>query len=111
VRRLVDCDILFLTQAANKDWPQIRELIADKPILVFGDIHAFSKAGGMIEFVVGTRPDGKPAIDLHVNLDAVRGAGLDLKSTLLRIRYVTVVQLPRRQGSLGVPKVLFVWQG
>jgi hypothetical protein len=106
-RRLLDCDILFLTNAESKNWPGVRELIARKPILVFGDIQAFTRSGGMIEFVVGRRPDGSRAIDLHVNLDAVREAGLDLESTLLRIRYVTVVKLPQGQGSMGGTGVSF----
>lgn len=110
-KRLLDCHVLFLTEAVHDDWPQVRELIADKPILVFGEFQTFSRTGGMIEFVVGERPDGARAIDLHVNLDAVRGAGLDLESTLLRIRYVTVVKVPQGQGRVSMFKVLLVKRG
>lgn len=98
--KLFRCRTLFVTRAEAEHWPEIRRLVAHKPILVFSEIPQFSRSGGMIEFVMSTRPNGSLGIDLHIDLDAVITAGLHLKSTFLSIRNVLVVKAPNREGAI-----------
>jgi hypothetical protein len=99
-KRLLDCQVLFIASSDRDHWPEIRGMVARRPVLVFGEISGFSQSGGMIEFVVSTRPGGGYGIDLHVDLAAVHAAGLRLKSTFLSIRNVVVVKQSSRQGAI-----------
>lgn len=90
-----DCHILFV-RAPDADIASLATIRGKRGMLTVGDSHGFPQAGGMVNFV--TR-QGK--IGLQVNLDAVKDAGLDVSSKLLRL--AEIVSPARTPGGQGRP--------
>jgi hypothetical protein len=76
----VNCQILYLSSAAESRLTQVIESLDRGAVLTVSDIPRFSQRGGMIQFV----PDGKK-VRFEVNLTAVQRAGLNLSSELLKV--------------------------
>lgn len=84
--------LLFLSRSEQARWNSLRPLVAPLPIVTVSEIDGFAGAEGMIEFVVD--PDQKRVV-MHIDLDAVRKAGLRLSSRLLGLKQgVKIVRSP-----------------
>lgn len=76
---VVACQILFISRSEARRDEQLFASLRERPVLTVGDSEGFASLGGMIRFVTeSTR------IRLHVNVEAVKAAGLTLGSRLLR---------------------------
>ena len=60
-----------------------------RPIVTVGEIEGFSKSAGMIEFVIDRHHS---RVNMHIDLEAVQGAKLQLSSSLLKLKIVNIVQ-------------------
>lgn len=82
-RRIQDiqqCHILFISRSEADRLDRVLGYVKDKPILAVSDIDRFATAGGMVGFInQGNR------VQLEVNAQAVKEAGLTLSSKLLRL--------------------------
>jgi hypothetical protein len=84
--------LLFLSRSEQGRWNSLRPLVAPLPIVTVSEIDGFAGAEGMIEFVVD--PDQNRVV-MHIDLDAVRKAGLRLSSRLLGLKQgVKIVRRP-----------------
>lgn len=81
--QLEGCHLLFVGASERANWPQIRTAVEGRPIVTVSEIGGFSRKRGMIEFVVSPA-EGRVA--MHIDLDAVRRAGLRLSSRLLGLK-------------------------
>jgi hypothetical protein len=74
------CHVLFVgeTEAAHAE--QVVAQVSARPILTVGDAEGFARRGGMINF---TRRGSR--LGFEINRSAVRRAGLDLSSQLLKL--------------------------
>jgi hypothetical protein len=80
---LDECHLLFLGASERRNWPRIRSLVDGRPIVTVSEIGGFSRSRGMIE-LVASASDRRVA--MHIDLDAVRKAGLRLSSQLLGLK-------------------------
>ncbi len=95
--QLEGCHLLFLPGAHGSQWPRLREELADRSIVTVSDVDGFSRADGMIEFVVDR---AERNVSLHIDLVSVRRAGLRLSSRLLGLkRGVKIVRSPGEGGA------------
>jgi hypothetical protein len=94
--------LLFLSRSERAHWSTIRTLVSSQPIVTVSEIEGFATARGMIEFVVD--PDENRVV-MHIDLDAVRRAGLQLSSRLLGLKQgVKIVKSPNDTSRcLGSP--------
>jgi hypothetical protein len=89
---LRDAHLLFLSRSEHARWGTLRPLVAPLPIVTVSEIDGFAGEEGMIEFVVD--PEQKRVV-MHIDLDAVRKAGLRLSSRLLGLKQgVKIVRSP-----------------
>lgn len=82
VRRIEDlpaCHIVFVSQSETPRLDQTLAALRTRPVLTVSEIDAFTRAGGMIQFL---REGGK--VRLRINVETAKAAGLTLSSTLLR---------------------------
>lgn len=73
------CAILFISRSEQSRLPAIMQALRDRPILTVSDIPGFARYGGMVTFM---REHNR--VQLRINLTAVRTAGLNVSSKLLR---------------------------
>ncbi len=90
-----DCHILFV-RVPDGEIASLPKTLGKKGMLTVGDSRGFSQAGGMVNFI---KRQGK--IGLQVNLDAVKDAGLDVSSKLLRL--AEIVSPARTPGGRERP--------
>jgi len=84
--------LLFLSRSEHARWSALRPLVAPLPIVTVSEIDGFAGAEGMIEFVVDSE---QKRVVMHIDLDAVRKAGLRLSSRLLGLKQgVKIVRSP-----------------
>ena len=91
---LQECHLLFVSRSKGgaKDWTRLKKLIGNRPIVTVGEIAGFSRAAGMIEFVIDP---GRSRVTMHIDLEAVQGARLRLSSRLLGLKQgVKIVRTP-----------------
>jgi hypothetical protein len=91
---LEKCHLLFMSgsEGGVEGWAQVRELLADRPIVTIGELSGFSLAEGMIEFVIDP---GTSRVTMHIDLEAVQRAKLRLSSRLLSLKQgVKIVRAP-----------------
>ncbi len=81
--RLDSCHVLYLARSTADQFEDITRSLRSAPVLTVSEIPEFSELGGMIELY---RFDGK--IRFKINLQAVRDAGLDLSSRLLKLAVI-----------------------
>ena len=80
---LDSCHVLYLARSAMDQFVGITDSLRSEPVLTVSEIPEFSELGGMIELY---HFDGK--IRFKINLQAVRDAGLDLSSRLLKLAVI-----------------------
>ena len=78
------CHILYISKSINLKPSDIINKLADRSILTVSDISDFLEYGGMIRFY--TKND---KIEIHINLDAVNTAKLNISSKLLRLSTIS----------------------
>jgi hypothetical protein len=91
---LADCHLLFLSgpETSVGAWERIRTMLADRPVVTVAEIDGFSKAAGMIEFVIDPADS---RVTMHIDLAAVHRARLRLSSRLLGLKQgVKIVRTP-----------------
>lgn len=77
------CQLLFVTIGLDQAWADLRVKLASKSILSVSDQDGFADQGGMINLLTtGNR------IQLEINLDNARQAGLNISSKLLNLARV-----------------------
>lgn len=87
-----NCQILFIAKTEEEDRDNIIKTLDKKPILTFGDMDNFAKAGGDMNFyIVNNR------LAIMINPPAMDDAGLKISPRMLRL--VTVVP-PINQGGV-----------
>lgn len=74
------CQLLFIPAGKRRQLPQLLQGLAGKPVLTVSEAADFARLGGMI----GLLRSG-PRLRFEVNLEAARGAGLELSSQLLKL--------------------------
>jgi hypothetical protein len=74
-----ECQILFISSSEAAHLPQILDTLRGRPVLTVADMPRFSESGGIIAFSTGTR------VQLHINAEAARQAGLSISSKLMRV--------------------------
>jgi hypothetical protein len=79
VEEVENCQVLFISNSESSRIETILTRLNGRNILTVGDLEGFASRGGMIRFVTENKK-----IRFHVNLEAVRAAGLVLSSKLLR---------------------------
>jgi hypothetical protein len=82
VEEALDAQVLFISKSEQSRLQTILSVLKDRPILTVSDISggAFSRLGGMIELITQKR-----TVQIHVNLDQARAAGLTLNAKLLQV--------------------------
>lgn len=78
------CHILFINKSIKIKPSEIISSLSGKPILTVSDMSDFLEYGGMIRFYSKNNK-----IELHINLDAVNSANLNVSSKLLRLSIVS----------------------
>ena len=84
----LSCRIVFISSAKEAQLPGILTALGSANILTVSDMPAFTRRGGMIQFVI----DGN-RVRFEINLNAAQRAGLSLSSQLLKLA-VTVRRGP-----------------
>jgi hypothetical protein len=79
IEDLAGCHLLFVSRSEREHFPQVFASVEGRSILTVSDAEGFAGKGGMIRFV--TRNN---RINLRINLEATRAAGLTISSKLLR---------------------------
>ena len=74
------CHVLFVHESAERAGANLLAVIGNLPVLTVGDGDGFAARGGMVELV-----NVNDAIRLDVNLRALRAAGLNLSSQVLKL--------------------------
>ncbi|MBI1374817.1 MAG: DUF4154 domain-containing protein [Phycisphaera sp.] len=88
VKGVTSSHLTFLTNAAGKAWPDLREMIGRRPIATTSEIDDFATNGGMVEFAAAPQEDdaSKVSIVLRVNIGATREAQLKISARLLVLK-------------------------
>ena len=79
VEQITNCHILFICESERRKLDSILDVTRGKPILTVGDMKGF-ETRGMITLV-----KSNDSINLRINLEAAREAGLQLSSRLIRL--------------------------
>lgn len=78
---LAGCQIIYVSSEARQSMPQIRAELGPTPALLVGESADFLAEGGMIRFAL----TNSRKIQLEVQLDHLRSAGLSISAQLLRV--------------------------
>lgn len=80
LEQLITCKVVFFDKAYRKQWEDLLDTVADKPVLTISDSDGFAEKGGIIQFVtVGGR------IKFIINNSAAKKAGLAISAKLLNL--------------------------
>lgn len=74
------CQILFISKSGMDDWEQLRERVADRPVLTVADFEDFTSVGGMVSLLKNAKK-----IQVEINLNRVKQSGLGMSAKLLRL--------------------------
>jgi hypothetical protein len=80
LEEIAGCHVLFITEAEQKRWPQIKQSLAGSHVLTVGESDLFADSGG----VIGLYKE-KNRIRFVINVDAARRAELTIDSTMLNL--------------------------
>ena len=80
IKQVKDSDMMYFGKSVKQWKDSLFNGISKKNILLVGETASFTKAGGMIAFVL---KDGK--IKLQINLDAVKHSPLKISAQLLEV--------------------------
>lgn len=78
--RYHQCDLLFISSRAMYQWPEVKSILDDAPVLTVADSPSFTASGGMINLA----QEGKRVV-IEINRQAVSNGGLFISSKLLRL--------------------------
>jgi hypothetical protein len=87
VEEVDGCHVLFISRSEGARAGEILAALGHRSTLTVSDDAAFLEQGGMIRFALA---DGH--VRLHINIDAVRDAGLTVSSKLLRVAEITTAR-------------------
>ena len=93
VEQVAPCHLLFVPRAQAHRWPELRVAVSKRPIVTVSDIEGFSRAEGIVEFVV-ERAESRgferreSRVLLQICRQAAESVGLRFRSKLLRLRTV-----------------------
>jgi hypothetical protein len=73
------CHLVFISRSEGRDIPEIIARLKGRSLLSVSDADAFAGRGGMVQFVTMNH-----RINLRINLEQARAAGLTISSKLLR---------------------------
>lgn len=78
---------LFIGASLREEAPRIIEQVRDQRVLTMSDMKGFAEMGGMVVLTYLHRGPDEPTASsrFRVNLKAVEGAGLKIRSQLLRL--------------------------
>ncbi len=92
IEDLQGCHILFIGASKKKYLAQIFDNLKGLNVLTVGEVKNFAEVGGIINFVtVGNK------IQMEINVDAARKAGLEISSMLLGVS--RIVRDDSREGG------------
>lgn len=89
---ILPCHLLFVRGSEKKRWAELQPSLAGKSILTVSDFTGFASSGGMIEF--GRKND---RISVELNLEAVKGAGLQVQNRMLKLVTVMASTSPEKR--------------
>ena len=81
--RVLDCQILFVSQSEERRLPQLLQQVPSTGVLTVSDIAQFCRRGGVIGFVF---EEGR--IKIEINLRTARQSGLKISAKLLEVAKV-----------------------
>lgn len=82
----IGCQLVFLAKTEREQWPRIMAVVAGKPVLSIGEMNGFMESGGMVNLHLA-----RSKIRFQVNLDNVKGNGLQISSQILKLA-TTVIE-------------------
>jgi len=74
------CHILYISSSESGKLPQILSSVKGHNVLTVSDLNSFDQSGGIVRFVLVNEH-----VQLRINEEAARSAGLVLSSKLLRV--------------------------
>lgn len=74
------CHAIFLTPQAGAAWAELRAAVAGRPVLTIAEVPGFCAAGGMLNLF-----EERNRVRFEANPEAVKAAGLKLRSELLKL--------------------------
>jgi len=80
---LRDCDLLYVEESSQVTIRSILDRIRSRSVLTIGDADQFTRTGGMVALV-----RSGDQIEIHVNLDTLRGRQLEMSSRLLSLAVI-----------------------
>lgn len=83
LRNLGQCHVLFIAELERSLLLQVFVDVKGQPVLTIGETEEFIESGGMVGMI---NHDGK--IQLSVNLEKVKAAGLNISSNLLKLAQI-----------------------
>lgn len=81
------CHVLFISRSEAGRIEQVVARLKSRNVLTVSDADGFIERGGMIRFVLESGH-----VKLRINIDAVRAAGLEPSSKLLRVAEITTAE-------------------
>jgi len=85
------CAMLFFAEDAGPTWDRLRPAVAERPIVTLSEMTGFADRGGMIEFAIDV---GSGKVQIKVNLESMRAAGITLSARFLALDSVILVGAP-----------------
>jgi hypothetical protein len=74
------CQVVYIARSAQANWPKIRTLCANRPVLTVSDAPNFANSGGNVQLAIE-----QSRLRIFVNLATTRSNGLQLSSNLLHL--------------------------
>lgn len=74
------CQILFISHKLSPNWPRLKRLLNNHPMLTVSDMDQFGQMGGMVHIRTQNR-----RIKIEINTDETRKSGLVVSSKLLKV--------------------------
>jgi YfiR/HmsC-like len=89
------CHILWVSPEIVSDDDAMRHVVARRNVLVIGDAENLASRGGMVRLYREETADGVK-IRFEFNVEAARGAGLDVSSKLLSLARIVTGTVPEQ---------------
>jgi hypothetical protein len=83
------CQIVFVGKSEQKNLSKILTILNGRSVLTVGDTEDFAHRGGIVNFYLENE-----MIRFEINLDAVKRAGLNISSKLLKLARIVTVKNP-----------------
>lgn len=83
-KEAASCEFVFISRSEADDLDTVLRRLSGYPVVTVSDIEGFARAGGMVEFAVGT----EGAIAILINRAAGQKLGIEFNAQLLRLARV-----------------------